>query len=264
MDEINQLPMKKSIILISLIFIFIGCKNRVVVNNENSFGAFQLFRDSLKIFSGVSDIRVSGEEKSSYAKIKYHSISEKEFISAFNKNAKQIKSFSFRHKINEGIDNIVSFRDDSVLSVVNNGVNVAFTDIEESKYHRARRFFFDCKIGSYFIVKKTQFEDQETLLLNSITGKVDLNIPTINVFTNIRDSFIFVSDSRYISAEDETPICLIKINDTRIDTLLHSSTKWFSPFAFFDKDESTMYYIHKFYKENNVVSTYAKMDILIE
>lgn len=229
--------------------------------DKGSVELLQFMKDSAKVFSSIIDMKISGEIKKDDISIKYYSVSEDEFISAFERNSKQIKYFSRKLKVNEGVDNEDSKRIGSLLCFGKDTNNIFLFDLSENKFHSARNFFFDSKIGNYYVIKRIQFEDAETLILNAETNEVELYIPYINVYTHPKDSILFLSDSWRVTLQDEFNISIIKLSMDGIDTLLHSNTNWFSRFSFFDNTSHSIYYIHSIYKGNKIVSVYAKMDI---
>ncbi len=134
-------------------------------------------------------------------------------------------------------------------------------DIAENNQHRARNFFLENKIGDFYIIKRIQFEDAETIFYNSGKGEEELFVNGLSICANSKDSLVLQSKYQPILPNNTNKqICLFKINSRKIDTLQCFNTDWFSSFSFFDKNDSSIYYIHSFYKNNNLVETYAKMN----
>lgn len=250
------------IIYLLTIVCFLSCKHDLENDsNRTAKELLQVLKDSTHIFSNITDLEISGEIKGDITTIKYYSISTDEFLSALENNIEQISYFSRSKKINEGIGYNSYSRHDSVLSIITGKGQIEYVDLKESENNRARNFFFQSKTGDYYVVKKIQFEDGVTYFLNSKSGNVDLDILTINVFTN--DSLVFIcSDSRIYSMAGEANISLLNAKNNKLDTILLSNTDWYTSFAFFDSKKPSMYYIHEKYKEDSLVSTYARMDII--
>lgn len=254
--------MKRFIIYIISVTCFFSCKHiDNSIDSNKVYESSQFLKDSTRIFSNITDLNINGKVNGNTANIKYYSITKDEFFNALEKNFEQIKYFSRKHKINEGFGSKTYNRKDSILNIEVENECISLIDLKESQLNRARNFFFQSKIGGYYIVKRIQFEDGETMFINSKSGNIDLSIPTINVFTKSRDSLIFISDSRMIAVGNEPTISLIRIRNSKLDTLLHSNTNWFTSFAFFDNNVASIYYIHEKYEQNDIGSTYARMDI---
>lgn len=250
--------MRKIIVSLACLF-FISCNLKNGVGIKDDENLLMYVKDSTDIFYNIGEIRVSGEIESATARIKYYSISEDEFLNAFEKNRKNIRVFSLKHRENEFLDSVTIVRKDSTLNIGN--LNKTYVDFGGSNNKRDSRYFLNSKVGDYFVLKRIQFEDDETLFLNANTGNVDLILPTINVFTKTKDSLVFVSDARSLLVGDEASSCLMEIHHNRVDTIVYENTNWFTSFAFFDENESFIYYIHNYYSDNDIVATFARMEI---
>ena len=247
--------------VLGIICFFSACKKVGEEAMKSDIELFQLINDSTSVFEDVVDLNINMKFKKDSLDIKIVSVTAKEFESALNINDKDIRYFTSNHKVNEGVDNENIKRIGSLLCLGKKPNNLFLYDLERNNYHRARNFFFHSRIGNYYIIQRTQFEDKETLVYNIKNNEVELFIPTINVSTSPKDSLMFISDSRMISLEDKFPIDIVKLSDKGIDTLFSENTRWFAPFSFFDSNSNSIYYIHSIYKNNKIVSDYAKMDI---
>jgi len=239
-----------------------ACRN-VDINSKELDGTaiLQCLKDSTTLLDNITNLHISDEIKKDSLNLRLLSVTKDEFMNALVRNSKHVKYFTRNYKINEGVDNETIKRINSMLCVGNEPNNIFLFDLKKNKYHNARNFFFDSKIGNYYIIKRFQFEDAETIILNSVTNEVELYIPTINVTTCIKDSLLFISDSRMITSQDEFSISIVKLSRCGIDTLFQSYTNWYSSFSFFDSDCSSIYYIHNTYLNNKIESGYAKMKL---
>ncbi len=249
----------KRIIIYFLGYLFLTSCSYNIDKNDINLSKFLL--DSTQVFSNITDLKIDEEIYGKYGtSIKHYSISKDEFFAALDKNAEQISFFSHQHKINEGLDSKALNRKDSILSIKVNGEQITFIDINESKVNKERDYFLHGKIDNFYVVKSIQFEDGITQFINKETGLSELSIPTLNIFFN--DSLMFVSDSRLFFHGGEVTVSLLSVKNNSIDTLLLTNTDWYTSFAFFDSKKPSMYYIHEKYKEDSLVSTYARMDII--
>ena len=126
-----------------------------------------------------------------------------------------------------------------------------------------KRYFLENKINNYFIIKTTQFEDAETIFLNSETGKQEFCFLGISSYTDAKNSLMFYSSPMRSVIDDPALICIFKIETNKIDTLLYQKTEWYPKYAFFDKDSSWIFYIHSFYDSASykLKSTFAKIEL---
>lgn len=248
--------------MVRLTSIIIGISLLFSCTQENKHAGQKLsvlLKDSTHIFSGISDFNINGEVEGCKLNIEYTSVSEEDFFTAIERSSEQVKYYSRKDKVNEGVGCSQYSRIDSLLEINIRDKKVSFFDLEESELHSARSYFLQSIIGSHYIIKRIQFEDGETMFLNSKSGDIDFRIPLINVFSN--DSLLFVSDSRLITFGQNPTISLMQIRNNKLDTLLHAETNWFTHFAFFDKQEASIYYIHEKSEDNRIVSTYGKINI---
>jgi hypothetical protein len=248
---------------IAIIFIVLSCKindDNYSVKDESKL--IRLLKDSTYLFNNLKDIEIKGEIENENFFTNFHSISETDFFDAFNRNRNKIRFFARNIKINEPIDYIGVQRNDSVLLFENDSKRISFIDLKEDTIHRARFYFLDEKIGSYWILKKIQFEDEETLLVNSISGEISYSFPTINIFCDRNDSLLLISDSRKIDlGMNEATINILKLSNSEIDTLITSTTSWWTNFAFFDIQDKAYYFILNRNDNNQVISVYSKLSL---
>ena len=239
---------------------FVSCDKSSQKNAERDADFLALLKDSTNVFRNIQEIEVNGELYDSNIILHFYSIPEEVFFTAVNRNNEHIRYFNRNIKLNEKREIGLGARDGAVLKIGCEHNYVYLVDILENRRHRARNFYFEDRIGLYYIIKRIQFEDAETVFWNSVTGEEDLYLLGTSVYTNTKDSLIFYSNTLKVTLEDKNPVCLLKVNPSSIDTLLCVDTEWFTEFAFFDKEESSIYYIHCFYEDYVLKSTYARLD----
>lgn len=261
MENINKL-LPQSVFSICIMYLCcISCTSPQVVN-EKSDNRLSYLIDSTSLFKNVSYVDISGDFKNSNIEVHFQSIQEQEFLAAMELNIENIRCFTPKLKLNESI---AGTRISSILSIGSSTNYIYLSDLSKDRFHRARNFFLEDRIGDYYIVKRIQFEDAETIFWNSETGEVDLYLLGTSVCSRSQDSLVFYSSTFRVTLEDYNPIVLMRISDNEIDTLLNVDTNWTTYFSFFDKKDSIIYYIHSYYDENyDVISTYAKMEFEIK
>jgi hypothetical protein len=253
------------ITLLLMLTILVSCNRSAKrVFNDVDFDLLSFLKDSTTILSNITDTVINGKLKGNSVNAYFHSISDEEFFAAINRNKNHIRYFNRSIKLNEFTENGIIYRTDSILKIEGEYDNMCLVDADKNENHRDVRFFLEGRVGAYYIIKRIQFEDAETVFWNSKTGKEDLNLFGLSVCSNPKDSLVFYSNTFKVVPEEKTSVCLMKIHYGRIDTLLHADTDWFTSFSFFDKKDSSIYYIHRFYDENNLKSIYAKMNLTTE
>ncbi|MFV0290985.1 MAG: hypothetical protein ACK5IJ_08870 [Mangrovibacterium sp.] len=205
---------------------------------------------------------ISGDLKSNRVNIHYESIQEEEFLIAMKRNVDHIRCFTARLKLNESP---AGARVNSALTIGESPNYICLFDLPHNRFHRARNFFLEDRIGDFYIIKRIQFEDDETIFWNSVTGETALYLIGTSVVSRPQDSLVFYSSTFRVTPEDYNPITLMKIHENKIDTLLDVNTNWTAHFSFFDKEHPIIYYIHSYYDENyDIIATYAKMEFKIK
>lgn len=230
---------------------------------ETKLNDLSLLIDSVNIFGNVEEVNIQGQLQGTKAEIKFNSVSKDDFFVALKANKENVRHFSRTIKFNENVDCNIGNRNETTLKVGDKENFIYLVDLKENKKHYARNFFLENRVGHYYVVKRIQFEDAETILWNSKTGEVDVFIFGTSVCTNSRDSLLFYSSTFMVTPEDVNPICLMKVKPDRIDTLLHVDTEWFTNFSFFHNKDSSIYYIHNYYEDYKLKSTFAKIDLKI-
>ncbi len=254
-----------AIITLLLILILVSCNRPVKsVFNDVDFDLLSFLKDSTTILSSISDTVINGKLKGSSVNAYFYSIPEEEFFAAINRNKNHIRYFNRNIKLNEYTENGIIYRTDSILKIEGEYGNMRLVDANENENHRDVRFFLEGRVGAYYLIKRIQFEDAETIFWNSKTGKINLNLFGLSVCSNPKDSLVFYSNTFKVVPEEMTSVCLMKIHYSRVDTLLCVDTDWFTSFSFFDKKDSSIYYIHRFFDENKLKSIYAKMNLTTE
>lgn len=262
MDHKLLIVMKRLTIgLICLYFFLLSCSKQKSNQTHENINLYSILNDSLDFFHDVHEKSIQGEIIGEKVKIKYYSISKESFFNAIQRNTNNIRLFNKHTKLNEDIKN--ANRKGFDLDIAGKFGHICLLDLDENAFHRARNFFLENKIGDYYIVKRIQFEDAETVFLNSKTGEEYLFLDGISVSTSTKDSLVFYSNVFKVMPEDSNPICLMKIQGMDIDTLCCKNTDWFTNFSFFDERDSSIYYIHNCYEGYDLKSTYAKMDFSI-
>ena len=245
--------------------IFVSCndhpKKTLIVND---FDMASFIKDSTTILSDITDTVIDGNLEGSKMNAHFYTIPEKEFVLAINRNKNHIRYFNRHIKLNEYNENGVIYRNDSVLKIKGKYNNAHFVDVKEDKNHRATKFFIEGRVGAYYLVKRIQFEDAETVFWNSETGKDDLHLRGLSVCVNPKDSLIFYSNTSRVVPEEKNSICLMKVHPYEVDTLLCVNTDWATNFSFFDNEDSSIYYVHTFYDANKLESAYAKIDLKLK
>jgi hypothetical protein len=254
--------MKISVILIIVIIanLFTQCRSGSVENAQ--IDIIDFIEDSTSIFNGVTQFIVNGELQGSKATLKFYSISEDSFRSAIRENVENIRLFNRKYKVNENLGIKNCFRKDSLLVLESANNQIKLIDQKEGFPNRAQSYFLEDKIGAFFVVKWVGFEDAGIMFLNSNTLEVELSLKGLTTYTNRKDSLVFyISPMRDVFIE-ENDLCLLQLRlDNSMDTLLFAKTRWFPDFAFFDNSNTSLYYIHSFYDNYELKSTYAKMEI---
>ena len=248
-------------LLIIISFSIISCKDSQK-HYTTSDRLINFLQDSTTLFSNIEQIIINGEIESSKVRLKFYSVSEKEFMLALRDNEKNVRFFTKKNKFNENLLLPEGNRVDSVLRIGNNKEYIYLVDLRDRKNFRARNFFLEDKIGNFFIIKRIQFEDSETIFWNNETKEEELYLSGISVCTNSKDLLVFYSSTFKVTPEDKNPVCLFSLKHNKVDTLLCINTDWFTHFSFFDMKDSSIYYIHSYYDDDILKSTYAKMDIL--
>ncbi len=105
----------KNILLLLAVLIIISCKEQSLKNVSNKTEILTLLKDSLKVFKNVKELNIEGVLKGEKINIQYHSISEKEFYTAIEKNKNKIRYFNRKNKINEYRIEAKLYRKDSLL-----------------------------------------------------------------------------------------------------------------------------------------------------
>lgn len=242
------------------LMIIVSCQNYSKKGiKDTDFNLLSFLKDSTSILSNVSNIAIDGSLKENSTNVCFYSVPEEEFFSAIDRNKDHIRYFNRHIKLNEYTDNEIVSINDSIIKIEGKYKNIRLVDIEENVDHRARKFFLEDKIGSYYVIKQIQFEDAETRFWNSKTGIYDLILIGLSACISAKDSLIFYSNTFKVMPEEETAVCLMKVLPDKIDTLLCKNVDWFTGFSFFDKEDSSIYYIHSFYEGGKLKSTYAKM-----
>ncbi len=227
------------------------------VSDTNLFG---YLKDSINFFDKVYESDIVGIIEDSVMRIVFESVPKNEFFEAIKRNEKNVRYFTSKGKLNEATDRI----NKTTLRVGDDGNYMYLCDIAENKQHRARNFFLNNKIGDHYIVQRIQFEDAETILWNSKTGNEDLFLYGLSVCSREKDSLIFYTRYPLVTPKDETPVCFLKIMSNKIDTIFYKYENWHADLAFFDNERNTLYYIHNFSENDEIKSTYAKLDFEIK
>ncbi len=251
--------MRQYILITLSFFIIYSCKNE---DNRQYKGEelYMVLNDSLKLFDKVietNNIRYS--YKGENLAIECTSLSKDSFISAIIENSSNISFFNRLYSINEYYEKDVSYRNNSILRV---GQDENFLYLKDRKWNDGikRSYFLENRIGDYFIIKKREPKSGETILWDYKTGKENYIPLCITVTSSLNDSLVFYSSNFRITPRDATPICFLKLNSNKVDTVFNEETQWWAELPFFDCNEKKLYYIHSYYDDNlNIVSTYAKM-----
>lgn len=249
-----------SVLVLPFLLFLVSCDGQINNISSKEFDSYSILKDSINLFQDVVEENINGEIEGINVSIHFYSIPEKEFLSAIKRNRINVRYFNINNKVNEYLGNNIGARNKSFLSIGGKFGYLYLVDLKENKFHMARNFFLENKIGDFFILKRIQFEDAETIFWNSKTGNEELVLDGISVSTSKKDSLIFYSSTFKVIPEDTNPICLLKIREEGIDTLFYKETDWFTNFSFFDERDSSIYYIHKFYQDYKIKSIYAKMD----
>lgn len=258
----------KQVLFISCYFIsLIACKNISVQKEEEikelthlNVDVLTFLKDSSNLFKEIEEIELGGQISNANVNMHYYSIPEEEFFLALCENRDNIRFFDNNTKINEKRINQVN-RHENGLRVGDDINYIYLVDLTTNKYHHARNFFLEDWIDPYYIIKRIQFEDSETILWNSKTGEEDLYLLGVTSSTNV-NSLVFYSVGMYVTLQDDGfNLSLFRIDSGRIDAIIETYANWYTTFPFFDKTGTSIYYIHHFLENYKVRSTYAKMDI---
>jgi len=82
----------------------------------------------------------------------------------------------------------------------------------------------------------------------------------ISASTSSKSNTLFYSNTFRLSPEDESTICLLELKPEKIDTLFNINTTWSTSFSFFDKEGKSIFYIHDYYDNYKLKSTFARID----
>lgn len=250
------------IMCLLLMILLLACKDIQDSDNKKNANsdAISFLIDSTSILKNIVYIDIYGEIFNEKVKIIYYSIAEDIFFNALKNNRAEIKLFNKKHKINENFSYKNSLRNASVLRID----SFSFIDLPDSKKHYASFYFLENKLGKYFIIKKIEFEDEITIFWNSYSGKEEYFLQGLSNCSRSEDSLMFYCFPNRGYPISAAPIGLLKIKENKIDTLITVRTEWFTRYAFFDKYSSSIYYIHSWFDNFELKSTYAKMDLFIE
>ena len=249
--------MRKTLFLLLLV----SCSNPRQEKANSGVELLSYLEDKTEILS-FEESEVNGKLENENVVINYHSVSKNDFISAIKRNEESIRFFRRDIKINE-YESSLSQRYNQYLRLQGDVDHLYLVDIEESSVHRARNFFLEGEVGGYYVIKRIQFEDAETILYNLDNGKEVIFINGISA--SISDSLLVYTGVLYSDFQQmSSPFTLLKINDSKIDTVIHSYVNWCTNFSFFDKSDSSIYYIHHQFNNDNLESTYAKMEYCLK
>lgn len=188
-----------------------GCNNHNDAELKENKDFFSILTDSLTIFNGVKEENIEGIVNGVNGSLKYHSIPKAIFFKALKKNIHNVRYFSRHIKLNENLS--LGKRTGSYLDVNGNFGHIYLVDLKENTTHRARNFFLENKLGSYYIVKRIQFEDLETVIWNSEDGKEEIFLNGISVSTKEKDSLVFSSNSSGLLPGTVNPVFILKMRN---------------------------------------------------
>lgn len=252
--------MERLLIIVACLLCFNACHN-LPIKTEIECDLLSYLKDSIHSFRNVEEIEVNGHISNETIDISYYSIPAGDFLSKMRENKEHIRFFNRDIKINEN-KSVYGVRFGNALKV-GDGINYIYlVDLEMNQYHHARNFFLEGQLGSYYIIKRIQFEDYETIIWNSVTGKEELYLSGVSTIIHPVDSLIFYSRPMVLTLLDNSfQLNLFRINSGKIDILMDTCVEWFTSFAFFDKESNSIYYLHHFLENYELKSTYARMDI---
>ncbi|TKG94007.1 hypothetical protein EYV94_14730 [Puteibacter caeruleilacunae] len=251
--------MKIVVVWIFSFSFLITCKSKPDIQKEieSQENVYAQIVDSIRYISDVeNDFETHGEISNDEVRLNYKTIPKEEFLDALKRNQGHVRLFNRKVKINENLS--VGKRIDETLTVGDSIDYIYLIDLQSNKYHRARNFFLEDKHGPYYIVKRLQFEDAETIIWNSKTNEEELILNGISA--SFRNSLLFHCNSFRVTPEDKCPVRLFKITETGVDALIEKYVDWSTFFSFFDKNGSSIYYIHVCNRDGEFKSAFARMD----
>jgi hypothetical protein len=247
-------------IILILILKISGCSSPAneTVSAQNQ-ELVTLLKDSVFSLARLGEFEIMGEIETESMKIKFYSVSEDEFLNAITKNSEQVRFFRRNLKINESN---YQRRKGNFIRLGNNIDYIYLSDLKASKTHRARNYFLEGKVGDFFVVKRIEFESKETILVSSKTLLEEHYLYGLSASISPQEPIMFYCNTFRVTLDDEHEISFFKTDDVKIDTLLSARTQWFTEFSFFDSEGQTIYYIHSYFDDFVLRSSYARMDIV--
>lgn len=253
--------MKKLLMVLSISFGFsVLCLGLKSCDNDIKEQKISDFVDSLTVKFNISEFYNSGNLEVENAIVKFQSVTKDEFYKALEKNKNHIRYFSREKRINEFIDNELIIRSDTMLQIFGNNDVLTFYDTSNTKIQRSEKFFLEGKIGKYFILKRIHFEDSNTFFINSKTLETELSLHGLSVSVHPSLPIIFYCNTLRVTPLDKHQLLIINLQNEQLEIILDIQLDWFTIFSFFDKDEATVYYIHSFFDDYELKSTYSKIE----
>lgn len=250
--------LKFALASVTFCFIFQQCDIKPEkITHEQENQAVEVITDRLIDMANISEFVIYDSIHSEKMNLVINSVSKNEFIQAMRENSANLRLFDKTLKVNEFLP---KNRKDLVLQLGNEIDYIYLADIADSKFFRARNYFYEGRINGYHVVKRIQFEDKETIFVNDTSFNEDFVFNGLSLSLNMSSKLFLFCNTFRITNDDDYELSIFKIENGILDTLINTETSWFTEFSFFDNKKNTVYYIHSFFEGQELKSTYAKMD----